>query len=65
MAFRPVHTEEESAGTLRLRAVHAAVVEPARAGADDRVSELPPDATGYLSGFLSARGRKPAGGAKK
>jgi len=92
MAFRPVHTAEESAGTLRPRAVQAVVAEdfvagvsaartagikcfgsaparwlaePARAGAGDRVSELPPDGTGYLGGFLTARGGKPAGGAEK
>jgi len=36
-----------------------------RAGAPDRVRELPPDATGHLSGFLTAGGRKPAAGAEK
>ena len=36
-----------------------------RAGDPDRVRELPADATRYLSGFLTARGRKPAGGAEK
>jgi len=92
MAFRSVHTAEENAGTLRLRAVQAMVVEAlvrgvsaaptagmecvgfapspwftelTRAGAPDRVRELPPDATGHLSGFLTACGRKPAAGAEK
>jgi len=80
MAFRSVHTAEENAGTLRLRAVQAMVVEALVRGVSAAptarmqcvgfapspwFAELPPDTTGYLSGFLTACGRKPAGGAEK